>query len=167
MAGHSSWSGTHARPPCSHLQTDDGSTALRLAVSRGDLPLTRALLAVGADKDALGADGIPLLLLAVETSQPVAVALIEARADYNLEDGAGRTALEVAVERGQVELCELLLAKGARPNNRKDEAGETSLHVAVRPPSCHARPVHSRLRELTRSRARTCRRARRCERPRR
>ena len=71
-----------------------------------------------------------LLLLTVETSVPVAVALVEAGADFGLEDTTGRTALDVAVQRGETELCELLLAKGSKPSNRRDDAGNTALHVA-------------------------------------
>lgn len=113
------------------VQADDGSTALRLAVAQGDLTLTQALLQVGADKNALGADAAPLIVLAAATSVPVATALVMAGADLNQTDGAGRTALEVAVSRGEAELCELLLTKGAKPTNRRDAHGNTSLHVAV------------------------------------
>ena len=113
------------------VQADDGATPLRLAVSRGDLALTSALIGVGAERNSLGADAVPLLVLAAETSVPVALALVRAGADLNVGDGTGRTALEVAVSRGETELCELLLTKGAKPTNRKDAAGNTSLHVAV------------------------------------
>ena len=74
---------------------------------------------------------MPLIVVAVETSADVALELINAGADLNQADGAGRTALELAVAKGEVSLCELLMTKGARPTNRKDASGNTSLHVAV------------------------------------
>ena len=43
-----------------------------------------------------------------------------------------RPLLPHEVSKGEYDLCELLLTKGARPTNRKDAAhGNTSLHVAV------------------------------------
>ena len=113
------------------VQEDDGATPLRLAVSQGDLALTSMLLGVGADKNALGADAVPLIVLATEASVHVALALVKAGADLNQPDATGRTALEVAISRKEYELSELLLAKGARPTSRKDPHGNTSLHVAV------------------------------------
>ena len=97
----------------------------------GDLALTSLLLGEGADRNSLGADGVPLIVVAAETSVPVANALVLAGADLNQPDASGRSALEVAVARGEGELCETLLTKGAKPSNRKDAAGNTSLHVAV------------------------------------
>ena len=38
---------------------------------------------------------------------------------------------QVAVAKGEVDLCEELLSRGARPSSRPDESGNTSLHVAV------------------------------------
>ena len=38
---------------------------------------------------------------------------------------------QVAVAKGEVDLCEELLSRGARPTCRADESGNTSLHVAV------------------------------------
>ena len=55
----------------------------------------------------------------------------QANAQLNASDKAGRTALEVAVTRGEVELCEVLLTRGAKPTLRKDNAGNTQLHAAV------------------------------------
>lgn len=110
---------------------DDGSTPLQCAVQRGSLPIVGALLAKGADTNVLSADGVPVLVLAAEHSPPIAFALLEARANPNLADGVGRTALEVAVAHGAIELCEALLATGAQPTKRKDSLGNTSLHTAV------------------------------------
>lgn len=99
--------------------------------SQGALGLTNALLEVGADKNALGADAVPLVVIAAEVSAGVTLALVCASADLSQSDASGRTALEVAVSRGEDELCEVLLAKGARPTSRKDASGNTSLHLAV------------------------------------
>ena len=120
------------------VQSDDGATPLRLAIAQGNLELSNLLLNVGADKNSLGADAVPLIVLATETSRDVALALVERGADLNQPDASGRTALEVAVSRGEYELCELLLSKGARPTKRKDPNGNTSLHVAV---STRAEPL--------------------------
>ena len=37
----------------------------------------------------------------------------------------------MAVTKGEADLCEELLSRGAKPTSRADESGNTSLHVAV------------------------------------
>ena len=116
------------------LQNEDGSTPLGIAVRQGDLPLTSLLLDAGADRNAewiRGADVTPLIVLAAEMSNEVTKALVNAGADLNRADSVGRTALEIAVFRRELELAELLVRKGAKPTTRKDPNGNTSLHVAV------------------------------------
>jgi ankyrin repeat protein len=67
----------------------------------------------------MSGDGAPMLVLAAERSVPVAMALIQASADVNVIDPAGRSALEVAVAQGEAELAELLLLRGAKPTRNQ------------------------------------------------
>jgi len=113
------------------VRSSDGQSVLQLAVEAADLQITAMLLQVGANKDELTADDTPLLVVAAERSVAIALALVQAGAQLNAADQAGRTALEAAVTRGEVELCEVLLTRGAKPTLRKDNAGNTQLHAAV------------------------------------
>jgi ankyrin repeat protein len=113
------------------LSTQTGVTPLGLAVELGEHSCVLALLRAGANSDALTAESVPLLLVAAERSVAVALDLLSAGAKPNQPDGAGRTALEVAVERGEYELCERLLGHGATPTRRADASGNTMMHRAV------------------------------------
>lgn len=55
--------------------------------------------------------------------------LLEAKADIQLTDSKGRTALHDAAEGNHKAICQLLLAAGADPNE-PDLSGMTALHVA-------------------------------------
>mmetsp|Transcript_33938 Transcript_33938/g.108220 ORF Transcript_33938/g.108220 Transcript_33938/m.108220 type:complete len:739 (+) Transcript_33938:1064-3280(+) len=108
-----------------------GATALQMAVEAADLRCVSALVQMGADVDVMSGDGSPMLVLAAERSVPVAMALIQASADVNVIDPAGRSALEVAVAQGEADLAELLLLRGAKPTRNQDVDGNTLLHTAV------------------------------------
>lgn len=111
---------------------DDGTTPTRLAVMRNDAPTVELLIQAGANLNAVGVDDVPLIVLACECDASVARLLIQAAADPNQTDGDGRSALDVAVRRGEFALCEELLSRGAKPSRRQDTAsGNTVLHVAV------------------------------------
>ncbi len=58
------------------------------------------------------------LLIGWETPKSVAEALLDAGANPNAQDYAGRTALHVAAEHGRADLIEVFLARGADPNRR-------------------------------------------------
>ena len=59
-----------------------------------------------------------------------ALMLLEKGASMSIRDRNGRTALHVAVRRGNVDLAKAMLSKGA-PLNVADNEGRTALHMAV------------------------------------
>jgi uncharacterized protein len=88
------------------------------AVAMGDVDVIRALAAGGADlnqrMDRTNHRRTPLHLAVVKKQVPALAALIELRADVNLEDAVGLTALDQAALDGHGEMTRLLIDAGAR-----------------------------------------------------
>jgi ankyrin repeat protein len=119
--------------------TPGGMTALSFAAREGRLEAARLLLDAGADVNALEANGISPLVMAITNRHTAVASLLLARgANPNAADWWGRTplwaavdmrnldldsrTLENGVERGPVlELIEALIAKGADVNARVKE----------------------------------------------
>lgn len=97
-----------------------GGTALIPACERGHVETALALIKAGVDVDHINRLGWTCLMEAVVLSdggprhQAIIKALIEAKADLNLPDKDGVTALAHARQRGQKAVVQLLLAAGAR-----------------------------------------------------
>jgi uncharacterized protein len=72
----------------------------------------------------------PLMYAARQNATPAVRALADARADLNLTDPDGTTALVIAVINAHYDLAEVLLEKGANPDIG-DVAGMTPLYAAV------------------------------------
>ncbi|CAN0292326.1 unnamed protein product, partial [Scytosiphon promiscuus] len=106
----------------------DGHTALHLAAERGSDRIVNALLAAGADKDALDNGGAtPLIWAADRCHLTVVNTLLEADADVNISGAdEGHTALHVAASRGWGEIVDALLAGGA-DKEALDNRGYTPL----------------------------------------
>ncbi|ADO76028.1 Ankyrin repeat protein [Stigmatella aurantiaca DW4/3-1] len=80
------------------------------AVSAGELPRVRALLAEGVDPNLLGERGRTPLMVAAEAGHVgVVQALLAAGAEPFLTDELGETALLISAAHGHGEVCELLL----------------------------------------------------------
>jgi ankyrin repeat protein len=99
--------------------SEDGFTALHLAVFGEQEEAVRLLIERGADVDALATGSIarvrPLGTAAFVRSVPLARLLLDAGADVN-GAGEGRfTALDSAKQSGDEELVRLLLERGATP----------------------------------------------------
>lgn len=98
--------------------SDDGFTALHLAVFGRQEESARVLLAHGADPNALATSEIarvrPLGTAAFVRSVPLARLLLEHGADVNGEGEGGFTALDAAVQNADEELQALLRERGAR-----------------------------------------------------
>ena len=93
-----------------------GSTALLFAARNGDVDTSRVLVEAGADVNDTAAAGTSALVLAAHSGHgPIGIYLLEQGADPNAAD-AGYTALHAAVLRGQIDLADALLARGAYPN---------------------------------------------------
>ncbi len=97
--------------------------------------MVKLLLANHAKVDQQDQGGrTPLMFAAERADSSIAAALLEAKADPNLRDREGWTALNFAVQRcplaSRKAMVELLLAKGADSNTR-DNAGSTPLGTAA------------------------------------
>jgi cytohesin len=105
--------------------SDDGFTALHLAVFAEQDDAARLLLEHGADVNALSAGAIakvpPLATAAFVRSTRLARLLLDAGADVNGQGEGGFTALHAAAQNDDEELVELLLERGADPGVANDE----------------------------------------------
>ena len=96
------------------VRNAQGQSALMLAAHRGDLALVELLLARRADPDQRAKYGLSALMLAVVGGhEAVARALARAGADLRIVGSgapgfAGKSAADLAAERGLQELAELL-----------------------------------------------------------
>ena len=101
------------------VPSEDGFTALHLAVFAEQEPAARLLIEHGADVEALSAGNIarvrPLGTAAFVRSVPMARLLLDAGADVNGSGEGGFTALHSAAQNGHEELLRLLLERGADP----------------------------------------------------
>lgn len=93
----------------------------------GDPVKVRALLDLGADPNIKGSiTGTAVLTIAKNVE--VARALLDRSANVNAQDNEGKTALYHQVSRGEKEMVELLIARGANTNTKTVD-GETPLEV--------------------------------------
>jgi uncharacterized protein len=97
--------------------SDDGFTALHLAVFAEQADAARMLIEHGADVNVRSSGPIarvpPLGTAAFVGSTPLARLLLDAGADVDGEGEGGFTALHAAAQSGNEELARLLLARGA------------------------------------------------------
>lgn len=102
-----------------------GQTALLAAAGRGHGDVVRFLVEQGADVNARTyADAAPttepettaLIQMAWRRDADTVIVLLEAGADVNARSGWGRSALFEAVDSGNLQMVEILLAHGADPN---------------------------------------------------
>lgn len=90
---------------------DSGRSALMFAASYGHTAIARALLDHGADLDAVSADHVgwtPLMAAACNGRAATVGLLLDRRANVDLKDKRGRTALDCATEQGHVDVIRLL-----------------------------------------------------------
>jgi uncharacterized protein len=105
--------------------SDDGFTALHLAIFGGQEGAVRLLLARGADPNALSTAEIarvpPLGTAAFVRSPQLARVLLDSGADPNGRGEGGFTALHAAAQNEDEELARLLLERGADPSSTADD----------------------------------------------
>uniref|UniRef100_A0A3B4ARI2 SOCS box domain-containing protein n=1 Tax=Periophthalmus magnuspinnatus TaxID=409849 RepID=A0A3B4ARI2_9GOBI len=92
-----------------------GESALLVAVQRDNLDCALILLENGADPDSMNSDKETPLYKACERCNPAMVATL-LNAAVNLHCIQGWTALQEAVVRNSVEICEMLISAGAKIN---------------------------------------------------
>ncbi len=94
-----------------HARYREGETALHVASSKGHLNSVQALIAAGADVNAVAANGETALFgAAFKGHLEVARALIEAGARVTVKNNSGDTALMAAARSGHREVLQLLKA---------------------------------------------------------
>lgn len=107
-------------PSLARAFSDDGFTALHLAVYGGQEAAARALIDAGADVNVRSTGSIarvpPLGTAVFVGSLPLAKLLLDAGANVNGAEEGGFTALDGATVNGDVELIRELEARGGRRN---------------------------------------------------
>jgi ankyrin repeat protein len=105
--------------------SEDGFTALHLAVFGRQEQAARLLLEAGADPNVLATSSFarvpPLGTAAFVRSVPLARLLLDHGADANRAGEGNFTALHAAAQNGDEELARLLLERGADPNLTGDD----------------------------------------------
>ncbi|KAK9126728.1 hypothetical protein Scep_015574 [Stephania cephalantha] len=142
-----------SRPAALDCRDKEGRTPLHLSASRGNLKCAKMLIEAGADKNAKSLDGRTALYRAAAGGDTkMAALLMEMGADPTVTaETTGRTPLEIAQEKGNVEVIEVLeqrelmltaarrgdlatmrglLKRGAKANH-SDQYGLTTLHAAA------------------------------------
>jgi len=97
---------------------DGGWSLLHLAaIHDGNVEVVRALVAMGANVNVKGNDGItPLLYAILVGSYEIAKVLVSLEADVNAKGNDGMSPLHAVVVPGNVELAKFLVSKGADVN---------------------------------------------------
>jgi ankyrin repeat protein len=117
-------------------------SALDAAYASGRSENMKALVNLGADTNAVGAWGRPLLLQIL--SEPPAIGVLDAvlrsKARIGVTDSKGVTPLMMASREAWAGVAKKLIDAGADPN-RQDDAGETPLMHAVRGGYVDAIPI--------------------------
>jgi len=109
-----------------------GYTPLQQAIILDDIKKVKALLTAGASPNH-GHDKRSHLHFAVQRKRyPIALELVRAGADLNLQDGNGQTVLHLEVKQSQEAFLTILLKAGA-DTNIKDMSGRTPLHLIADP----------------------------------
>ncbi|CAK1592916.1 unnamed protein product [Parnassius mnemosyne] len=110
----------------------DGKTALRLAALEGHFETVAALVARGADVDALDADRrSTLYVLALDNRLAMARQLLASGASVHCSDTEGRTPLHVSAWQGHTEMVNLLITVGGALVDGRDRCARTALHAAA------------------------------------
>jgi ankyrin repeat protein len=113
-------------------EKNGGQTALMWAISERHSKVTEELVRGKVDVNAQSKNGATALMFAARGDIESTRTLLGAGADTNLQiPDWGGTALIIAATMGKTDVVQLLLDKGANPNQR-DNNSFTPLHAAVR-----------------------------------
>ena len=120
-------------PTLARAWSPDGFTALHYPAFFGGPGVAAALIDAGADLDAVSRNALgarPLHSAAAGRHIDVSRLLVERGADVNAAQHGGYVPLHQAAQHGDLELVELLLAAGAKPDVRLDDA-RTAADIAL------------------------------------
>lgn len=118
-------------PTALETPDQDGQPPLHVAVQEGQLTITKALLARGANVDAIGYHGWHALHIAASLGNPDMVnLLLSYNADIRARTSTQQTALHKVASSRSLPVLRRLIAAGAELEARNDR-GMTCLHVAA------------------------------------
>lgn len=109
---------------------DQGFSPLILASYRGNQPVALFLIKNVKDIDGNSPMGTPLMAAVVKGNKEIVLALLQNKANPNLTDAHGTTALIYAVQFQNVEIIKLLLGHKA-DKSKIDDKGKTAFEYAV------------------------------------
>ena len=116
-------------PSLARAFSDDGFTALHLAVFGEQEEAARIVIDAGADLDARSTGAIarvpPLGTAAFVGSVPLARLLLDAGADVNAQEEGGATALDAATANGNEPLARLLRDRGGQSGGGQSGGGQS------------------------------------------
>ena len=108
----------------------EGITPLILACYKGNNEVAAYLVNIVQDLNASSEIGTALMACATKGNIAIARLLLEKKADPNIKDAYGNTALAFAVQFKNIELVELLLEYNADKTQR-DDLGKTAFEYAA------------------------------------
>jgi len=122
---------THPDAAKGHDASFNDSTPLHVAVGEGEAACAAALLASGADANAVDCEKrTPLHQVEHDCPGPLAAAVVAGGADLNARDARGWTPLHCAAAMQAVDVVAVLLGAGADANAASED-GLTPLQIAV------------------------------------
>lgn len=113
-----------------NIMDSDGTPLLILAIRRGDLEAVKLFLEHGADANCRCSKGNPALSVALDVHEGIAETLIEHSANPNIPDTEGWWPFHMAAERGNKNLCDLLITKGANLDQRINGSSTALIRAA-------------------------------------
>ena len=106
-----------------NAKDQDGWDALKLSVSLGEYDLTKLLLENGANPNQLFYDGTTSLMGAATDRMDLVRLLINSRADINIRDNLGNSALIFSIYHNKTDIARYLIEKNADINYRNKDGG--------------------------------------------
>ncbi len=98
---------------CLEIHNKEGDNVLLVAVQKGNLEITKELLAAGANVNSSNSCGCtPLMIAAKSNDSSMVLLLLDYNADVQKLDDQGRDALHYALNKGNGEVVNILIATG-------------------------------------------------------
>ena len=114
------------------LVLNENTTALMLAVDKGDTDITKLLIDKGANLNLQNQNGYTALMIATYKGDTnIVKKLIEKDAGINLQDEKGYTALMIAIYKGNVDIATLLIDKEKIKLDLQNNSYTTALMLAA------------------------------------